>query len=55
MDELLKLTRENNTMLKYIVQYIQHEQGDGQMNNFLINVIANQFNFNDYEYKRRLQ
>lgn len=45
MDELLKLTRENNEMLKYIVKYIQYEQNGGQMNDFLMNIAANQFNF----------
>lgn len=46
MEELLKLTKENNAMLKYIIQYINHEQGDGQVNDFIMNVLANQFNFN---------
>lgn len=47
MEELKKLAKENNTMLKYIVQYINHEQNNGQLNDFLMNVVANQFNFNN--------
>lgn len=35
--ELLELTRENNQLLKLILRYVQHDEG----NDFIVNVIAN--------------
>lgn len=49
MDELLQLVKENNEMLKYIVEYIKHEKSDGQMNDFIMNVIANQINLRNFK------
>lgn len=48
MEELLKLTRENNKMLKEIVNYIHYQQANKDkenMNDFMMNIVANQFNF----------
>lgn len=46
MDELLKLTRENNIMLKQIIQYINLKESSQYKNNdtmqeFIVNVVAN--------------
>ena len=35
--ELLQLARENNQLLKLILRYVQHDEG----NDFITNVIAN--------------
>lgn len=35
--ELLKLTRENNEMLKIVLRYVRHDD----MNDFFTNIIAN--------------
>ena len=35
--ELLQLTRENNQLLKLILRYVQHDEG----NDFFTNVVAN--------------
>ena len=35
--ELLQLTRENNYLLKLILRYVQHDEG----NDFVTNVVAN--------------
>lgn len=40
MDELLRLTRENNQMLKYIVNYINNNRQDYGYE-FVSNVVAN--------------
>ncbi len=41
IDELLELTRENNLMLKSIINYLyNHSQNDDQKD-FIMNVIAN--------------
>ena len=40
MEELLKLTRENNIMLKYIIQRLNK---DNTTEDFMIDVIANLF------------
>lgn len=40
MEELLRLTRENNQMLNYIIQYLHHNKRDDGYD-FASNVIAN--------------
>lgn len=52
-DELLKLTRENNDMLKQIIVYInsinsQSSIANDDIKNFVINVIANIISNNGY-------
>ena len=45
-DQILDLLKQNNKLLMFIVQYIQHKEdlktkNDDTMNEFLINVLAN--------------
>lgn len=41
MEELLKLTRENNMMLKQLLSYIATKENGSTAREFLINYIAN--------------
>lgn len=46
-----ELLEENNNMLKYIVNFINELKADKDnenMNDFIMNVIANQFNLNNH-------
>ena len=56
--ELLRLTRENNEMLKQIIAYINHmnRNADGEnmndfMRNIIANMISNKFELNSSRYK----
>lgn len=42
-EELLKLTRENNYMLKIIMNYLKHDNATDFMSNILANLVANKF------------
>ena len=39
--ELLQLTRENNQLLKLILRYVQHDEGNDFITNIIANVIGN--------------
>ena len=41
LDELLKLTRENNQMLKQLLMYISQKENNSNIREFIINYIAN--------------
>ena len=41
MNELLKLTKENNIMLKYIISHIKREDNEDFIKNIIANVIGN--------------
>ena len=43
MDEILKLLKENNGMLKEILVFLRHFQENGGMRQFSINVAADLF------------
>lgn len=40
-DELLRLTRENNIMLRQIIAYINQQIKEGDSKDFVMNVFAN--------------
>ena len=39
--ELLELTRENNQLLKLILKYVQHDEGNDFITNIIANIIGN--------------
>ena len=39
--ELLQLTRENNQLLKLILKYVQHDEGNDFITNIIANIIGN--------------
>ena len=39
--ELLQLTRENNELLKLILKYVQHDEGNDFITNIIANIIGN--------------
>lgn len=39
--ELLQLTRENNELLKLILRYVQHDEGNDFITNIIANIIGN--------------
>ena len=41
MEELLRLTRENNMMLKQLLTYIASKENNSSIRDFVINYIAN--------------
>lgn len=41
MEELLRLTRENNQMLKQIIAYLASTEHNNTLKDFMINYIAN--------------
>lgn len=41
INELLKLTRENNIMLKQLLTYIAQKENNSSIKDFVINYIAN--------------
>lgn len=41
MEELLRLTRENNQMLKWVTAYLQHESKHDDITDFMTNIAAN--------------
>ena len=41
MEELLRLTKENNIMLKQLLSYIATKENNSTMRDFVINYIAN--------------
>lgn len=46
--ELLKLTRENNELLKLILQFVYRDDGNDFMTNIIANLIANKMEGNTY-------
>lgn len=51
--ELLKLTRENNELLKLILQFVYRDDGNDFMTNIMANLIANKMEGNTYEQRQR--
>ena len=51
--ELLQLTRENNGLLKLILQLVQKDEGNDFMTNIIANLIANKMEGNTYEQRQR--
>lgn len=45
-EELLRLTKENNYMLKHIIAYLRKDNNIDFINNILANLIANKFERN---------
>lgn len=41
MEELLKLTRENNLLLKQLISYLTSKENNSYLKDFVINYIAN--------------
>ena len=48
--ELLQLTRENNQLLKLILRYVQHDEGNDFVTNIIANIIGNRI---DPSYAQR--
>ena len=46
--ELLELTRQNNQLLRAILQLVQHDEADDVMTNIVANLIANKMEGNTY-------
>ena len=46
--ELLQLTRENNGLLKLILQFVYKDEGNDFMTNIIANLIANKMEGNTY-------
>lgn len=46
--ELLQLTRENNQLLKLILRYVQHDEGNDFMTNVVANLLSNRMEGNTY-------
>ena len=46
--ELLQLTKENNELLKLILQFVYKDEGNDFMTNIIANLIANQMEGNTY-------
>lgn len=46
--ELLELTIQNNTLLKIILQLVQHDEGNDFVHNIIANLIANKMEGNTY-------
>lgn len=51
--ELLQLTRENNQLLKIILQFVHRDDGNDFMTNIIANLIANRMEGNTYEQRQR--
>lgn len=46
--ELLELTRQNNELLRAILRFVQHDEGNDFMTNIIANLIANKMEGNTY-------
>ena len=46
--ELLELTRQNNALLKMILQLVQHDESNDVIHNILANLLANKMEGNTY-------
>ena len=51
--ELLELTRQNNELLRAILHFVQHDEGNDFMTNIVANVIGNRIDPQSYVYGRR--
>ena len=51
--ELLELTRQNNELLRAILRFVQHDEGNDFMTNIVANVIGNRIDPQSYVYGRR--
>ena len=51
--ELLQLTKENNELLKLILQFVYKDEGNDFMTNIIANLIANQMEGNTYGQRQR--
>ena len=46
--ELLELTRQNNELLRAILRFVQHDEGNDFMTNIIANLVANKMEGNTY-------
>ena len=46
--ELLELTRQNNALLKMILQLVQHDESNDFIHNIIANLLANKMEGNTY-------
>ena len=51
--ELLQLTRENNQLLKLILQFVYKDEGNDFITNIIANLIANKMEGNTYGQRQR--
>lgn len=50
-EELLKLTKENNLMLRYIISYLRHDNSVDFMQNIIANLMANKIETRGFRKK----
>lgn len=50
--ELLELTRQNNGLLRAILQLVQHDEANDFIHNLIANLLANRMEGNTYVYGR---
>ena len=46
--ELLELTRQNNELLRAILRFVQHDEGNDFITNIIANLMANKMEGNTY-------
>ena len=46
--ELLELTRQNNELLRAILRFVQHDEGNDFITNMVANLVANKMEGNTY-------
>lgn len=50
--ELLELTRQNNILLRMILQLVQHDEGNDFIHNIIANLLANKMEGNTYAQRQ---
>ena len=53
IQELLRLTRENNQLLKTILRFVYHDEANDFMTNIAANIIGNRIDGGNYYAKRQ--